>query len=260
MSSNTEKVVESRSFPGGRREMFPVVTEVPVDVYLNDRALVTILCLGDHLEEMVAGFLFSEALIDSVDEIANLSTDEDRGIVSVEIIRPSEEIERAGSRRVLGSGCGRGIGFFDVMGAFTMSPVRGGKEVTSSQLVSLMKMLHNESGLYRATRAVHNVALCDDDSILVFRSDIGRHNALDKVCGHCLLRGVDTTDKILLITGRITVEMLVKAGRMGVPVVVSRSAPTDMSVRLAGHLGITLVCFVKGGAMRVFSGFERVTD
>jgi FdhD protein len=87
---------------------------------------------------------------------------------------------------------------------------------------------------------------------------VGRHNTLDKIQGQCLLEGVDTKDRILLTTGRLSAEMLNKAAKMQVPVLVSRTSPTDLAVELAKAWGITLIGYARGEQMQVYSGEERV--
>ncbi|MBI5828434.1 MAG: formate dehydrogenase accessory sulfurtransferase FdhD [Chloroflexi bacterium] len=86
----------------------------------------------------------------------------------------------------------------------------------------------------------------------------GRHNTLDKIRGECLTRGISTKNRILLTTARLSSEMLGKAVRMGTPIVISRSSPTDLSVRLARRWGMTIIGYVSGQQMSVYSGRERV--
>ena len=88
--------------------------------------------------------------------------------------------------------------------------------------------------------------------------DIGRHNALDRVLGHTIINGIATEDKAVLLSGRISSEMLIKAARIGTPVIVSRSAPTGLAIDLAEELNITTVGFVRGNSMNVYSHPERI--
>jgi FdhD protein len=90
--------------------------------------------------------------------------------------------------------------------------------------------------------------------------DVGRHNAVDKVKGEALLKGIPTVDRILLSTGRVSSEMLLKAARMGVPVVASRTSPTEMAVGLAEQLGITVIGYLRPDALNLYAGDALVTD
>ncbi len=121
-----------------------------------------------------------------------------------------------------------------------------------------MRRLYRQSELYRATGGVHTSALSDGQKLLVVASDVGRHNTLDKIQGQCLLEGIDTRDRILLTTGRLSAEMLNKAAKMQAPVLVSRTSPTDLAVELAKAWNITLIGYARGGRMHVYSGEERV--
>lgn len=114
------------------------------------------------------------------------------------------------------------------------------------------------SETYRLTRGVRNTALATLDEIILFRDDIGRHNAVDKIVGHLFLRHIPLQDKVLLTTGRLTSEILIKAARVGIPVLVSRNIGTSLAIELAESLGITLIGFARGGRFTVYSGRERL--
>ena len=111
---------------------------------------------------------------------------------------------------------------------------------------------------YRASRGIHGAALADPDRVLFMAEDVGRHNAVDKVVGEALLSGTPTRDRILLNTGRISSEMLLKGARMGVPLVVSRTSPTEMAVSLAEQLGITVVGYLRHDSFNVYAGGDAL--
>jgi FdhD protein len=117
-----------------------------------------------------------------------------------------------------------------------------------------MKDLYRCATGYRASRGIHGAALADPDRLLFLAEDVGRHNAVDKVVGEALLAGVAVRDRILLNTGRISSEMLLKGARMGVPLVVSRTSPTEMAVALAEQLGITVVGYLRHDAFNLYAG------
>jgi FdhD protein len=117
-----------------------------------------------------------------------------------------------------------------------------------------MRDLIQEAVHYRASRGIHGAALADRDRLLLVAEDVGRHNAVDKLKGLALQRGIPTTDRILLSTGRVSSEMLLKAARMGVPVVASRTSPTEMAVALAEQLGVTVVGYLRGENLNLYAG------
>ena len=121
-----------------------------------------------------------------------------------------------------------------------------------------MKELQLRAELFRLTGGLHSAALCSAEKILYFCEDIGRHNAVDKLVGLCLKHEISLTDKVLVSSGRISSEILVKAAKLGIPILISRAAPTSLSIELAESLGITLIGFVRGRRCNIYTHQERV--
>ena len=230
-----------------------VVREVPVTVYVNGTEWVTFLCTPQSLRNLVLGFLYLEGIIDNLDDVALLRVCEEEEMIEV---RLTHDVELP-TRRVLTSGCGGGTTFADLTAQ--TSKIESAVKVTPSQILGLMRQLYHEAELYRTAGGVHTSALSDGEKLLVVASDVGRHNTLDKIQGQCLLEGIDTRDRILLTTGRLSAEMLNKAAKMQVPMLVSRTSPTDLAVDMAKAQGITLIGYARGEQMHVYSGEERVT-
>jgi len=229
-----------------------VVREVPVTVYVNGRELITFLCTPHNLRYLALGFLYLEGIIAGLDEVALLRVCDEEETIEVRLTRDFE----MPTRRVLTSGCGGGTTFADLTAQ--ANKIDSALKVTPSQILSLMSRLYQEAELYRTTGGVHTSALSDGEKLLIVASDVGRHNTLDKIKGQCLLEGIDTKDRVLLTTGRLSAEMLNKAAKMQVPVLVSRTSPTDLAVELAQAWGITLIGYARGEQMQVYSGEERV--
>jgi FdhD protein len=121
-----------------------------------------------------------------------------------------------------------------------------------------MRQLLENAMSYNLSGGIHTSAICSGSGILAMAEDIGRHNTLDKLLGECLLRQISTRDKIILTSGRVSSEMLRKAARMQVPIVVSLTSPTDQAVRLARETGITLTGYARGNHLTVYSKPERL--
>ena len=249
----SRSLIYSRYTANGMKTMErEVVREAPVTVYVNGRELITFLCTPHNLRYLVLGFLYLEGIIASLDEVALLRVCDEEEMIEV---RLTHDVELP-TRPVLTSGCGGGTTFADL--TMQTSKVDSTLKVTPAQILGLLRRLYREAELYRSTGGVHTSALSDGQQLMVVSSDVGRHNSLDKIQGQCLLEGIDTRDRILLTTGRLSVEMLNKAARMQVPVLVSRTSPTDLAVEMAKAWGITLIGYARGGHMHVYSGEEQV--
>jgi FdhD protein len=232
--------------------------EFPLTIMLNGEQLVTVLCSPNDLEALAVGFLYSEGMIRTKEEITGLSLDCELGIIRIRTAEDKTADGKLFMKRVLTTGCGRGMAFYSYADLDRKKKVRSDLRVTPEEVLSLSRRFQGASELYRTTHGVHSAALCDTREILIFAEDIGRHNAVDKVLGRCLREKIPVADRILITSGRISSEILFKTAGSGIPVIVSKSAPTDMGVDLARELGITLVGFVRGGGMNVYAGEERI--
>jgi FdhD protein len=233
--------------------------EFPLTIMLNGEQLVTVLCSPGDLEALAVGFLYSEGMIRTKEEITALTLDAERGIVRIRTAEDKTADGKLFMKRVLTTGCGRGMAFYSYADLDRKKRVQSDLRVTPAEVLELSRRFQGASELYRTTHGVHSAALCDSREMLVFAEDIGRHNAVDKVIGRCLREEIPVADRILITSGRISSEILFKAAGSGIPVIVSKSAPTDMGVDLALELGITLVGFVRGGGMNVYAGEERIS-
>ncbi|MBI4610206.1 MAG: formate dehydrogenase accessory sulfurtransferase FdhD [Candidatus Rokubacteria bacterium] len=231
-----------------------VVREQPLVVYVNGQKFVTLLCSPLKLDCLVVGYLWLEKVIASLGDIAHLDVSEVDGRADVTLTR---EVELP-TERILTSGCGGGITFRIDPRLFPR--IRSSLRVRPEQLFQRMKDLYAAAENYRTSRGIHGAALSDGDRLLVVAEDVGRHNAVDKVKGEALLNGIPTDDRILLSTGRISSEMLLKAARMGVPLVASRTSPTEMAVSLAEQLGLTIVGYVRRDSLNLYAGDSLVLD
>lgn len=224
--------------------------EMALAITINRQQLVTILCTPTKLNCLVLGFLYAEGIISGMDDVASIQVCGEESLADV-MLSNSEYV--LPTKRTLTSGCGSGA-TFKTQG----QKVESDFAVTPKDVLSLMKQLQEQMALYRLCGGVHGSALSDTKNLLVVAEDIGRHNTLDKIQGECLLKGLQTRDRLLLSTGRISSEMLLKAAKMQVPVVVSRHSPTGSAVSLAHDLGIALVGHARGDRLSVYSHPERL--
>jgi FdhD protein len=260
MDNDTEKLAVLKLTETSSSNIEDVVArEFPLTIILNNRELVTLLCSPTNLKYLAVGFLFSEGLLKSKDEIKKIIVDDRRGVVRVETEGDEELAGDALFKRFITSGCGRGASFYIAADARDPVKVESRVEISTPEVLALVNEFQHHSQVYRATGGVHSAALCDKRDILVFNEDIGRHNAIDKIFGQCILNDLATDGHIIITSGRISSEILLKVARRNVPIIVSKSAPTGLGVRLAGDLGLTLVGFVRGKRMNVYTHTERIT-
>lgn len=234
----------------------PVVRETAWTIYVNGQELVTILCTPDKMSFLVLGFLASEGIIKSLDDVGLLRVCEDEG--NVVDVRLRDENLSLPRKRVLLSGCGGGVTFEDLKTSHAR--LTSSFTVTPAQISKLMRDLQKNAKVYRSAGGIHASALSDGERLLVVAEDVGRHNTLDKIRGECIYHHIPTTDRIILTTGRISSEMVNKAVRMEVPVVVSRTSPTDLAIRLAESWGITVIGYVRSEKMNIYTWPERVKE
>jgi FdhD protein len=260
MDNTIEKFPIRRITKEGETDTEDTVTrEQPLTIILNNEELVTLLCSPADLKYLAIGFLASEGLLKSKDEIKQVTVDDIRGLVRVETEGDKEQAGELVFKRLITSGCGRGASFYSAADT-------GGEKVDSQTKISadavfaLVNEFQHNSQLYLTTHGVHSAALCDQKSILVFNEDIGRHNAIDKIFGKCLLEDIVTTDRIIITSGRITSEILHKMVKRGIPIIISISSPTNLGVKIADSLGITLVASVRGQKMNVYTQGWRVDE
>ncbi|MDH4122775.1 MAG: formate dehydrogenase accessory sulfurtransferase FdhD [Thermoplasmata archaeon] len=236
-----------------------VVREFPFTIIYNDVELVTLLCSPKNLDYLATGFLFAEGLLNDKKDIKKLFVDEKKGVAWVETKQTKKTPENPLSKRFITTGCGKGI---SLTGPFLKGKNKIQTKISfrSDDILAMMKLFQQKSEIHKLTGGIHSAALCDAKKILVFSEDLGRHSAIDKVLGECLLGEIRMSGRIMMTSGRISSEILMKIARARIPLIVSKSAPTDLSVNLADKLGITLVGFARGMRMNIYSHDWRIVS
>lgn len=237
-----------------------IAVEAPLTLKVDGEEFATLVCTPVDVVDLVTGFLASEGLIRFADQIESLSLDEDRGFAHVKLRHKHELSRDMASKRWIGSCCGKSRQFYFHNDVRTAKTVRTKLQVSVRQCFRLMSELQERSGDFHATGGVHNAALCTADELLLSRTDIGRHNALDKIYGHCLRTRLSVRDKLVAFSGRVSSEVALKAAKIGVGLLLSKSAPTDLALRLAHDLGITVVGFIRGQQLAVYTHPHRIVE
>lgn len=237
-----------------------IVTEFPLTIVLNGTEFATMVCTPIFIEDMVIGFLASEGVIRLFKrDIASISIDESKGFAYVETTSPVSPTIQEHTKRFIGSCCGKSRqSFYFQNDVKTAKSSMTKRKITFQQSIDLMRQLQSSSGTFQSTGGVHNAAICSPEEMIVSRTDIGRHNALDKLYGHCLKHNIKVQDKILVFSGRISSEILLKAAKIGVGILLSKSAPTELALQAAEDLNITTAGFIRGNRMNVYTHPERI--
>ena len=259
MENEIEKIPIWRLTEESRSNIEDVVArEFPLTIILNNQELVTLLCSPNDLKYLAIGFLFSEGLLTGKDEIKKIIVDDQRGVVRVETKDDNALANEFVFKRLVTSGCGRGVSFYSAADVQSQAKVESQTQMSTHEVLSLVSDFQHRSQIYRATGGVHSAALCDTKSILVFNEDIGRHNAIDKIFGEYILKDIVTEERVVITSGRISSEVLLKVAKRNIPIIISKSAPTDLGVKLANDLGISLLGFVRGKRINAYTNDWRI--
>lgn len=228
-----------------------VIQEMNLAVLVNGKPLANIACAGIHLEELSAGFLRSERIIARKQDIAGIRLHENQ--INF-ILKNNKFIPEAAVKNIASSGA-RGK-----LNIGALAPLNFPDDLTikTSLILKMMDELLNGSAIHNQTGGTHCSALALRKKIAIWREDIGRHNTIDMLGGYALLQKINLHKAILLTTGRISSEIVYKVWNMGVPVIISHSAPTADAVTLSKKANILLIGYVRKGNMNIYSQERRV--
>ena len=258
METNAEKFPALRFTKEGKSPIEKAVArEFMLTIFLNGQELVTMMCSPKDLKYLAVGFLVSEGLLSNIDEIKNIDVDEWQGVVRVETNKAIEADSRFFAKRLITSGCGGGAAFYSDAD-IAVTKLESRMKISTDEVFTLAQEFQRRSELYLSTHGVHSAALCDRATILIFQEDIGRHNAIDKIFGNCLLEKINTVDLAIISSGRVSSEIMHKVAKRDIPIVISISEPTSLGVKIADNYGITLIASVRGNKFDVYTNDWRV--
>ncbi len=231
---------------------------VPITIFFNKEEIVTILCSPDQIRELTIGFLVSEGFIRARDDLYTIGHHCEENIIRVEG-KPRPAQKTAMNRRVMSACCGKSRASFNFENdASLVSAQRSEVRVPLDEATFYANFLDQNSSLFRETGGIHNGGVGFSGEVRYICHDIGRHNVLDKILGRAYLLNLDLADHVLFFSGRVSSEILLKVAKMNIPILVARSAPTDLAVALAEDLNITLIGFARGDRLNIYSSPERI--
>jgi FdhD protein len=227
-----------------------IAVEKKLRISVNGKNVISLYCTPLMVRELVTGIIHNEGIISGewcADRMAIEYDDE----IRVDV--PSSGTLHEGEKTIT-SGCAGGVSF----GREAAGIVTDNVSFAAETIKAMFREFQQKSDAYRLTGGVHSAALTDGNKILVFAEDIGRHNAVDKVIGYCLLENLPFKGMIMLTSGRLSSEIVSKCARCAIPVLVSRSAPTSLAIKIGESSGITVIGFVRGDRMNVYTGRQRI--
>ncbi len=228
-----------------------VVTEVPFKVFLNDQHIGSSMVLPSNLEEFGVGFLFSQGYIEKPEDIESVRVCDKGGIF---VYTKNKKVEK--KEVIITSGCG-GTGKisrdmlekpFGELAEFSMS---------LSDVDELIKETLRRNEVGNLTHCAHACGFWSENGFEAFYADVGRHNAVDKVVGAILL-GKFPPKGAIYTTGRLTSDMVLKCARIGIPIVISRTATSSLGLEIAKRAGVTLICYARPGRINIFNRPDRI--
>jgi FdhD protein len=232
------------------------IVEAPVSLTVNGENWLTFMCTTLQLEELAIGFLFNEGVISNKGELADVRVCEHEDNIDIWL---NLSVEKPAKWRRT-SGCSGGVTAVELIsdGLTALPPTTA--ILTPLQIKALIVRLFESQELYRETGGVHTSILSDGENIIVKAEDIGRHNTLDKIAGALLRLEPVLPHKILITTGRISSEMLQKAARLQVEILISRTSPSSLSIQLAERMGVTLIGYARRNRFNVYAHAERISS
>ena len=236
-----------------------VVKEHSYQLMLNHIPLVDVQCMPHELDAMTVGFLVSEGLLRECHEFKGLTIDPETRTANVQATIPEERIKDVGDKMKVTSGCGRGITIDNIDEVMNCNrPFNLTLTMHAPEAMRAGFEFNRIPGLYRKTKCVHSAALFKDERIVHFAEDIGRHNAVDKVIGKAFLNNEELSDYVLLCTGRFSFDMVAKAARVRIPIIITPAAATLEAISLAQKFHMTLCGRVRKKSMVVYSTNWRI--
>lgn len=240
-----------------------VPEETPVAFTYHGSTHAVMMATPADLEDFAVGFSLTEGIISHPSEIERIEVErEEKGLdLQIRLANAQSEALTARRRHMAGPvGCGL-CGIESIEQAVRPTPSVGASALTltEGQVAEAVRLLNGQQPLHIETRAVHGAGFyVPGKGLIAVREDVGRHNALDKLAGAAATAGYRGADGAVVVTSRVSVEMVQKTAVIGSPVIIAISAPTALAIRTAEEAGMTLIALVRGDEFEIFTGAERI--
>ncbi len=238
-----------------------VIREIKLTIFVNDRRIGALMSVSTDLKELTVGYLMSESIIEDINDIEDIELKDLDG-KNFEIYINSKvnekNIDRLDLEGVIVSGCGRGVSTQISKVAIDGAIMRDDFKIKASLLFEEMAKFYTQCPLYEQTGCVHTAKVYYDKETYFIGEDIAQHNTIDKAVGKARLAGVDLSKCFLMVSGRLSSEMVAKAVTHQIPILASRTASTCRGVNIAEKFGLTLIGFVRGNKMNIYRNPRRI--
>jgi FdhD protein len=226
----------------------PIAVEKKLRITAEGKDIISLSCTPSMIKELVAGFLLSENIVSDAASFSAVHIEYGETI-SVEL--PANVMNgRPDMFRCLGG--------ITASGKRTKKTIQQNFCLSAESLKTIFREFQDKAKLFRLTGCFHSAALSNEKQILAFTEDIGRHNAVDKMIGYAVLNSIPLKGMIMLVSCRVSSDIVSRCLQSDIPIIASKAAPTDLSVQIAEEAGITLVGFVRGNNMNIYTHPQRI--
>jgi len=227
-----------------------VVEEIPIALFINGRHAITVMMSPVNMEDFVTGYLFTEEIIKATKEIESIKTEKNRvSVITKNLFKVLPP------KKTILSGCGGSVSFIDVE---KLPKIHSDFSISAAAITAALRSVP-DSDNHRTTGAFYMVVLLDSQRVISVAEDIGRHNAIDRIIGYALRNGIFLSQTFVISSGRISSEMVRKCLTANIPIIVSRSETTTLSVDIADKTGMTVIGCAHDGKLNIYSHPERIT-
>ncbi len=234
-----------------------VALDLPINIFVDNKHILTLFGVPQNLEDLAIGYLLGEGIVSTLDEVESVSIENtDISIYLSPEAKP--RLEKYGSARLVLSSCGSLEDYFNVLSRGSVPYVLSRHRVCAGRLVEIVRDFIAGRSFPRSELALHTAAIVVSNEFRVYREDVSRHAVIDKVIGGAAREGVDFGEAILVTSGRLSADMVLKASRVGIPIAVSLRGPLFSGIYVALRTGVTVVSVPRGKGATVYTYPERI--
>lgn len=246
----------------GRVSQIEIPGERPLTIYIDKKEVLTLMTLGGAPEALTLGYIRNQRLVNDLEDIESIQVDWETDSVAVKTRVSTESIAKRTEKKTVTSGCGQGTMFGDFMNEFETLELPEHVLLTQDNIEKVIDQIRTHPSVYKKAGSVHACAVFKNQTsgpeLIYFIEDVGRHNAVDAISGMMWLDGLSGEDLIFYTTGRLTSEMVIKGGQMGIPFLLTRSGVTQMGLSLAKQIKMTIMARCSGEHFLIYEGAKRI--